>query len=117
MTHDLGIMHVIRECGIALAFLLVGLGLAALATHWAVTVPVPGSEFFLYVLLFLIGADLAHTPLQRNAIRPAMFTLPLVVIVASLLAGASSPGPPTPTSAMACCLAADLAGFRCRACW
>lgn len=88
VPHDLGIMHVIRECGIALAFLLVGLGLAALATHWAVTVPVPGSEFFLYVLLFLIGADLAHTPLQRNAIRPAMFTLPLVVIVASLLAGA-----------------------------
>lgn len=86
--HDLGIMHVIRECGIALAFLLAGLGLAALTTHWGIAVPVPDSEFFLYILLFLIGADLAHTPLQRSAIRPAMFTLPLVVVIVSLLAGA-----------------------------
>ncbi|AHG62484.1 lysine exporter LysO family protein [Advenella mimigardefordensis] len=86
--HDLGIMHVICECGIALAFLLAGLGLAMLTAHWDIAVPVPDSEFFLYILLFLIGTDLAHTPLQRNAIRPAMFTVPLVVAMVSLLAGA-----------------------------
>ena len=86
--HDLGIAHVIRECGIALGFLLTGLGLGMLTTHWAIELPIPSSEFFLYLLLFLIGADLAHTPLQRNAIRPAMFTLPLVVVVVSLLSGA-----------------------------
>src|SRR5690606_6886988 len=86
--HELGIMHVILECGIALAFLLAGLGLAVLTTHCAIAVAIPDAELFFYVLLFLIGADLAHTPLQRNAIRPAMFTLPLVVIIVSLLSGA-----------------------------
>ena len=85
---DLGILHVIRECGIALAFLLVGLGLAVLMTRWTLSLPIPGTEFFLYVLLFLIGTDLAHTPLQRSAIRPAMFTLPVVVMITSLLGGA-----------------------------
>lgn len=85
----LGILHVIRECGIALAFLVVGLGLAVLMAQWNRTLPIPSSDFFLYVLLALIGADLAHTPLKRDAIHPAMFTIPVVVIVASLLAGAA----------------------------
>lgn len=86
--HNLGILHVIRECGIALAFLLAGLALAVLMSHWKLSLPIPSSEFFLYVLLFLIGTDLAHTPLQRDTIRPAMFTLPVVVVLASLLGGA-----------------------------
>ena len=85
---DMGILHVVRECGIALAFLLVGVGLAALLSHWQASLPVPSSEFFLYLLLFLIGADLAHTPLRQSTLHPGMLALPLVVIIASLAGGA-----------------------------
>ncbi len=86
---NLGIAHVIRECGIALGFLIAGLGLAILMERLDLTLPIPGSDLFLYVLLALIGADLAHTPLTRSAIRPAMFIVPAVVVAASLVSGAA----------------------------
>jgi len=87
-TSDFGIWHVIRECGIAFAFLLAGIGLAKLLlmahmnTEW-----LPSVETFLYILLVLIGIDLVNAPISLKFLQFRTIATPVVVILFSLLGG------------------------------
>ncbi|MFV9475409.1 lysine exporter LysO family protein [Advenella sp. RU8] len=89
-TSDFGIWHVVRECGIAFAFLLAGIGLAKLLqmvqlnTGW-----LPSADTFLHILLVLIGIDLVNAPISLKFLQFRTIATPVVVILCSLLAGAA----------------------------
>ncbi|MBV4396568.1 lysine exporter LysO family protein [Advenella alkanexedens] len=88
-TSDFGIWHVIRECGIAFAFLLAGIGLAKLLlmSHMN-TELLPSVETLLYILLVLIGVDLVNAPISLKFLQFRIIATPVVVILFSLLGGA-----------------------------
>lgn len=84
----LGLWHPVKEC--LIAFGLVLLGAFAWRLQWhdngigAALINISG---WLYALLFLIGLDLAQVVISRSWLAPRVLKIPLVVMLASMLAG------------------------------
>ncbi|NLY65087.1 MAG: lysine exporter LysO family protein, partial [Alcaligenaceae bacterium] len=86
---DLGIMHVIKECSLAFAFVLAGIVLAKLLLLAGTnTQIIPSVDVFLYILLFIIGIDLAIAPLSLKFLQFRTIATPILVILCSLAGGA-----------------------------
>ncbi len=80
--------HPIKEC--LIAFSLVLLGAFFYRLHWhdnqlgAVAFNI---SYWLYVLLLLIGLDLAQVSISRSWLAPRVLLIPCVVMIGSMLAG------------------------------
>ena len=78
----------VKEC--LIAFGLVLLGAFSYRLHWhdnnlgAVLLNI---TYWLYVLLFLIGLDLAQVAISRSWLAPRILKIPLLVMLGSLIAG------------------------------
>lgn len=78
----------LREC--LIAFGLVLLGAFAYRLQWhdnQAGVLLLNISWWLYVLLFLIGLDLAQVAISRSWLAPRVLMIPLLVMVGSMLAG------------------------------
>lgn len=78
----------VREC--LIAFGLVLLGALVYRLHWHDTATgalLLNISWWLYVLLFLIGLDLAQVAISRSWLAPRVLMIPLLVMVGSVLAG------------------------------
>src|SRR5690554_1386978 len=72
------------------AFSLVLLGAFAYLLHWhdnEIGTLLFNISWWLYVLLFLIGLDLAQVAISRSWLAPRVLKIPLLVMLASMLAG------------------------------
>ncbi len=80
--------HPLKEC--LIAFGLVLLGAFAYRLHWhdspAGTLLL-NISWWLYVLLFLIGLDLAQVAISRSWLAPRVLMIPLLVMAGSMLGG------------------------------
>ena len=79
----------VKEC--LIAFGLVLLGAFAYRLHWhdsQAGVLLLNISWWLYVLLFLIGLDLAQVAISRSWLAPQVLKIPLLVMLGSMLAGA-----------------------------
>lgn len=78
----------VKEC--LIAFSLVLLGAFFYRLHWhehAVGEVLFNISYWLYVLLFLIGLDLAQVAINRSWLAPHVLVIPAVVMFGSMLAG------------------------------
>lgn len=78
----------VKEC--LIAFGLVLLGAFAYRLHWhdgEVGTLLFNISWWLYVLLFLIGLDLAQVAISRSWLAPRVLKIPLLVMLGSMLAG------------------------------
>lgn len=78
----------IKEC--LIAFGLVLLGAFSYRLHWhdnSVGVVLLNITYWLYVLLFLIGLDLAQVAINRSWLAPRILKIPLLVMLGSIIAG------------------------------
>ena len=78
----------VKEC--LIAFGLVLLGAFAYRLHWhdsQAGVLLLNISWWLYVLLFLIGLDLAQVAISRSWLAPRVLKIPLLVMIGSMLAG------------------------------
>ena len=78
----------VKEC--LIAFSLVLLGAFFYRLHWhehAVGEVLFNISYWLYVLLFLIGLDLAQVAINRSWLAPHVLVIPAVVMLGSMLAG------------------------------
>lgn len=80
--------HPIKEC--LIAFSLVLLGAFFYRLHWhdnQVGAVLFSISYWLYVLLLLIGLDLAQVSINRSWLAPRVLLIPLLVMIGSMLAG------------------------------
>ncbi len=78
----------VKEC--LIAFGLVLLGAFSYRLHWhdnSAGAVLLNISYWLYVLLFLIGLDLAQVAISRSWLAPRVLKIPLVVMLGSMLAG------------------------------
>ena len=78
----------VKEC--LIAFGLVLLGAFAYRLHWhdnEIGTLLFNISWWLYVLLFLIGLDLAQVAISRSWLAPRVLKIPLLVMLGSMLAG------------------------------
>lgn len=78
----------VKEC--LIAFSLVLLGAFFYRLHWhehAVGEVLFNISYWLYVLLFFIGLDLAQVAINRSWLAPRVLVIPAVVMLGSMLAG------------------------------
>lgn len=78
----------VKEC--LIAFGLVLLGAFSYRLHWhdnSVGAVLLNITYWLYVLLFLIGLDLAQVAISRSWLAPRILKIPLLVMLGSLIAG------------------------------
>ncbi|MCK9238497.1 MAG: lysine exporter LysO family protein [Thiopseudomonas sp.] len=78
----------VKEC--LIAFSLVLLGAFFYRLHWhehAVGEVLFNISYWLYVLLFFIGLDLAQVAINRSWLAPHVLVIPAVVMLGSMLAG------------------------------
>lgn len=78
----------LKEC--LIAFGLVLAGAFAYRLHWHDTATgelLLNISWWLYVLLFLIGLDLAQVAISRSWLAPRVLMIPLLVMLASMLGG------------------------------
>jgi len=78
----------IKEC--LIAFSLVLLGAFFYRLHWHETNlgdVLFNISYWLYILLFLIGLDLAQVAISRSWLAPRVLLIPLLVMVGSMIAG------------------------------
>lgn len=83
-----GLWYPLKEC--LIAFGLVLLGAFAYRLHWheqGAGAWLLNISWWLYVLLFLIGLDLARAPIRRAWLAPQILKVPLLVMLGSMLAG------------------------------
>lgn len=81
--------HPIKEC--LIAFSLVLLGAFFYRLHWhdnQIGEVVFNISYWLYVLLLLIGLDLAQVSISRSWLAPRVLVIPCLVMVGSIIAGA-----------------------------
>ena len=80
--------HPIKEC--LIAFSLVLLGAFFYRLHWHDThlgEAVFNISYWLYILLLLIGLDLAQVSISRSWLAPKVLIIPLLVMIGSMIAG------------------------------
>lgn len=80
--------HPIKEC--LIAFSLVLLGAFFYRLHWhdnQVGDVVFNISYWLYVLLLLIGLDLAQVSISRSWLAPRVLVIPCLVMIGSIIAG------------------------------
>ena len=80
--------HPIKEC--LIAFSLVLLGAFFYRLHWhdnALGEVVFNISYWLYVLLLLIGLDLAQVSISRSWLAPRVLVIPCLVMIGSIIAG------------------------------
>ena len=78
----------VKEC--LIAFGLVLLGAFAYRLHWhdhGAGMVLLNISYWLYVLLFLIGLDLAQVSISRSWLAPRVLMIPALVMLGSMLAG------------------------------
>lgn len=83
-----GLWYPLKEC--LIAFGLVLLGAFAWRLQWhdnSIGVVLLNISWWLYALLFLIGLDLAQVAISRSWLAPRVLKIPLIVMLASMLAG------------------------------
>ncbi len=81
-------LHPIKECCIAFALVLLGVLFYQLHWHESDTGKVLFNIYYwLYLLLFCIGVDLSTVKIDRSWLAPRILLIPLLVVVASLIAG------------------------------
>jgi len=84
----LALWYPVKEC--LIAFSLVLLGAFFYRLHWhehAVGEVLFNISYWLYVLLFFIGLDLAQVAINRSWLAPRVLVIPAVVMLGSMLAG------------------------------
>ena len=80
--------HPIKEC--LIAFSLVLLGAFFYRLHWhenQLGAVVFNISYWLYVLLLLIGMDLAQVSISRSWLAPRVLLIPALVMIGSIIAG------------------------------
>ena len=80
--------HPIKEC--LIAFSLVLLGAFFYRLHWhdnQLGEAVFNISYWLYILLLLIGLDLAQVSISRSWLAPKVLIIPLLVMIGSMIAG------------------------------
>jgi len=80
--------HPIKECLIAFSLVLIGAFFYRL--HWhenQLGVVVFNISYWLYVLLLLIGLDLAQVAISRSWLAPRVLLIPFLVMIGSMIAG------------------------------
>lgn len=79
----------LRECLIALSMVVMGGALFVLQEHVAIGfLAMPSSNALLLLLILLVGVDLAQVKLDRRWFSRSMLTVPVLVVVGSLIGGA-----------------------------
>jgi uncharacterized membrane protein YbjE (DUF340 family) len=88
-SYDLGLMiPPLRECAIALLMVAVGVGAHWLfGEDWLHHLRVAPATVLLYSLLFLVGLDLSDVSLNRSWFSRRTLSVPLLVVIGSLLGG------------------------------
>lgn len=80
--------HPIKECLIAFSLVLLGAFFYRLQWHDnPVGAVLFNISYWLYVLLLLIGMDLAQVSISRSWLAPRVLLIPLLVMIGSVLAG------------------------------
>lgn len=80
--------HPIKECLIAFSLVLLGAFFYRLQWHDnPVGAVLFNISYWLYVLLLLIGLDLAQVSISRSWLAPRVLLIPLLVMIGSMLAG------------------------------
>lgn len=80
--------HPIKECLIAFSLVLLGAFFYRLNWHDnQVGAVLFNISYWLYVLLLLIGLDLAQVSISRSWLAPRVLLIPLLVMIGSMLAG------------------------------
>lgn len=87
-TESHSFTHVVIECLVALLLVAAGVLLQRALQFW---LKIDGSEldinFFLYILLFLIGLDISTMKLPVSSLSRRVLILPFVLMISSLAAG------------------------------
>lgn len=84
-----GLWYPLKECLIAFGLVILGAFIWRLQWHEnSVGAMLMNITWWLYALLLLIGMDLAQVAINRSWLAPRVLKIPLLVILASMLAGA-----------------------------
>lgn len=82
------LLHPIKECVVAFSLVLLGAFFYRLDWHDnALGEVVFNISYWLYVLLVLIGLDLAQVSISRSWLAPRVLLIPALVMIGSMLAG------------------------------